>query len=544
MTKLKKRILPFIFLLFFTLSFLCSHPAYANNSDEERVYQSVREAVQSLMSSKEVAVYGTEWFALDLARDDQTFSEFYLKDLVDTIITKEGVLHTGDGRSDYTNYAKAVLVLTALGVDASNVAGYDLIERVSHFPLVRQQGLNGVIYALLALDCHNFPINPPEDLPMDVTRESYINALLLGQLEDGGWDYANKQADPDMTAMAIQALAPYYETNENVKASIDKALNTLSTLQQPDGGFLTEDAAFAESSESTSMVILALTALGIDPTTDPRFIKNGYTAIDNLCSFAVEGGFKHTQDGRYNAMATDQGYRALVAYERLKNGKTSFYDMTDKGELITLTTALAFNDVLDLNAWYFQTVYQIAGRVNEKGHALMSGYSNGSGNFGPADPLTRQDFAVILYRLDNEPEIPEMDNPFLDTKEDGYYYDCVLWAKANNVIAGYNDGRFGVGDKITREQVATILYRFATDYLKLDTSAASEAGDLSKFNDGTAISEWAEAALTWATGAGIITGKSGGTEIAARGNAARAEIGAMILRFINYRANLESSSSK
>lgn len=195
---------------------------------------------------------------------------------------------------------------------------------------------------------------------------------------------------------------------------------------------------------------------------------------------------------------------------------------------------LVFNDVQNPKAWYYDTVYKIAKTLNDKGHALMSGYSNGSGNFGPADPLTRQDFAVILYRLADEPEAPDMENPFKDTNPKGYYYPSVLWAKAENVIAGYNDGRFGVGDKITREQVATILYRFAKDYLEIDTEPALEAGDLSKFTDGKAVSSWAEEALTWATGAGVITGKDGGTRVDARGNAARAEIGAMILRFIAY----------
>ena len=99
------------------------------------------------------------------------------------------------------------------------------------------------------------------------------------------------------------------------------------------------------------------------------------------------------------------------------------------------------------------------------------------------------------------------------------------------MIAGYEDGRFGVGDKITREQVATILYRFATEYLKLD---ASEKGDLSTFDDGDAVSSWAEEALTWANGAGIIKGTAD-NKINARGNAARAEIAAMILRFIEYK---------
>ena len=194
---------------------------------------------------------------------------------------------------------------------------------------------------------------------------------------------------------------------------------------------------------------------------------------------------------------------------------------------------LLFDDVQNPNAWYYDTVYTIAKTKNANGKALMSGYGDGS-RFGPADPLTRQDFAVILYRLADEPYVEPMANPFKDTNPNGYYYTCVLWAKADKVIAGYNDGRFGVGDKITREQVATILYRFAKDYMDIDTSEAYAKGDLTKFKDGKAISSWAEEALTWATGAGVITGKDNGTRIDARGNAARAEIGAMILRFIAY----------
>lgn len=346
MRKIKKKTLSFVVLLVFTLSLLMqlfSHPTHAADNNEETVYLSAQQTVLSLMDTKEEAVYGNEWLVLDLVRDEQAVSPYYLKDLIDTIIAKEGVLHTG--RGDYTNYAKAVLILTALGIDPTNIAGYNLIESVSHYPMVAQQGVNGVIYALLALDCGNYEIKVPDNLPFIITRDTYIKSILNNQLADGGWDWAGKQADPDMTAMAVQALAPYYDSNEDVKSAVDNALQTLSNLQQPDGGFQTEDAAYEESSESTSMVILALTTLGIDPTKDPRFIKEGNTTIDNLCSFAVNGGFSHTKGGLYNDLSTDQGYRALVAYHRLLEGKTSFYDMSDittsgAEELITISSAL------------------------------------------------------------------------------------------------------------------------------------------------------------------------------------------------------------
>ena len=201
---------------------------------------------------------------------------------------------------------------------------------------------------------------------------------------------------------------------------------------------------------------------------------------------------------------------------------------------VTIVDSDSFNDVQDSGVWYFETVYKIANTTNVNGTSLMSGYKDGSDNFGPADPLTRQDFAVILYRLANEPAVKSTKNPFPDADKKGYYYQSILWAKENGIITGYDNGKFGVGDKITREQVATILYRYANKYMGIDTTAASKKGNLNKFKDRKSVSAFAKDALTWANGAGIITGKENGTKIDPQGNAARAEIGAMILRFIDY----------
>ena len=140
-------------------------------------------------------------------------------------------------------------------------------------------------------------------------------------------NYVKAKADPDMTAMAIQALAPYYKTNETVKAAVDKALEALSALQRNDGGFGSWGTV---NSESCAQVIVALTALGIDPTADSRFVKNDLTVLDALASFYVtSGGFRHTAGGDLDGMATEQGYYALAAYYRFANAQTRLYDMTD-----------------------------------------------------------------------------------------------------------------------------------------------------------------------------------------------------------------------
>ena len=130
-----------------------------------------------------------------------------------------------------------------------------------------------------------------------------------------------------MTAMALTALAPYKDDAE-VKAAVDAALTYLSDAQQADGGFMSWGAA---NSESCAQVIVALTALGIDPTSDERFIKEGGTVLDALCAFACEGGgFRHSSDqAEPDGMATEQGFYALAAYDRFRQGKTRLFDMTD-----------------------------------------------------------------------------------------------------------------------------------------------------------------------------------------------------------------------
>ena len=144
--------------------------------------------------------------------------------------------------------------------------------------------------------------------------------------------FSGDKSDSGMTGMALQALAPYCGTNAKVTAAVDKAVAALSAMQREDGSFYTynTDGTTYSSSESTAQVIVALTALGINPETDPRFVKNGISAVDALCAYAVEGGgFRHLAGGEWNGMATEQGYYAMTAYTRSLSGKTSLYDMSD-----------------------------------------------------------------------------------------------------------------------------------------------------------------------------------------------------------------------
>lgn len=295
--------------------------AYAENA-----YQTTGDLLETL-GTPNVGSVGGEWMVIGLARSGRTVPDGYYENVVKYV--QENC--DADERLDEnraTDNARVILALTAIGKDVTNVGGHNLLAGLDEMSYVTYQGINGPIWTLIALDSHDYA---PQG---DVTREKLIDAILGAQLPDGGWDMMGKAADTDITAMAIQALATYYDTNDAVKAAVDKALDALSAMQNDDGTFST--AFSGKTSESTAQVIVALTALGINPATDSRFIKNGVNAVDGLCSFYVDGGgFRHIASGDLDGMATEQSYYALAAYYRLLAGQTSLYDMSD----VTITPA-------------------------------------------------------------------------------------------------------------------------------------------------------------------------------------------------------------
>ena len=216
--------------------------------------------------------------------------------------------------------------------------GFDLLAGLTDMDYLKTQGINGPIWALIAFDSGNYPIPAG-----NVTRENLIETILDAQLPDGGWALSGEVSDPDMTGMALQALAPYYESHDAVKTAVDAALLTLSLMQEADGSFASVDGP---SSESVAQVVVALTALGIDPDQDPRFIKNENSAWDALlCYYIPGGGFRHVSDGELDGMATEQAYYAMTAYYRMLEGKTALYDMTDVIDMGANTVAEASEEM-------------------------------------------------------------------------------------------------------------------------------------------------------------------------------------------------------
>ena len=288
-----------------------------------------------------IGAVGGEWMVIGLARSGRTVpgvEDYYQKvvEYVQSSIDPEtGRLH----KAKSTDNSRIIMALTAIGKDVTNVGGYNLLAGLSDFEYVKYQGNNGPIWALLALDSGNYPVPSGGT----TTRQALIDEILNVQTSDGGWAISGDKADSDMTGMALTALAPYYKKDPTVKAAIDKAIARLSEMQDDDGGFSTTygDGKYVATSESTSQVLTALSALGINADTDPRFVKNGSSVVDALLRYYVSGGgFKHIMDGEIDGMGTEQAYYALTAYYRFLSGKTNLYDMTDiidmGGDVVTV----------------------------------------------------------------------------------------------------------------------------------------------------------------------------------------------------------------
>src|SRR5690625_5028687 len=211
------------------------------------------------------------------------------------------------------------------------------------------QGINGWIWGLIAMDSMRYPV--PEDA--HDTRQSIIEEIMKLQLTDGGFSLNSPESDPDIIAMAIQALAPYYNSEETytyeqgavskevtktVREVIDEALHTLSNLQTENGDF---ESFGIPNSESTAQVIVALTSLGIDPLSDERFIKNDNTILDGISSYLMDdGGFIHAESydpdnpaaipDESNTMASEQILYSLAALYRNYENYRSLYDFREE----------------------------------------------------------------------------------------------------------------------------------------------------------------------------------------------------------------------
>lgn len=297
--------------------------------------------VRSYILSKDTKPdYSSIWNVIGLKRSGLYVPESYINLFYSNVIAYCESKDWKITRAKYSDYSKLILALTAIGVDARNVMGHNLLAYLSDYENVSRQGNNGTIWALIALKS-----NPAYEIPEDPSavqqnsEELLVKKVVGMQCQDGGWTLMGTTGDSDMTGMAMQALASYYNKDgyENVTVAIDKGLAWIEKNQLSSGGFGTMNT---ETSESVAQIITALCGVGIDCGEDVRFIKNGKWPMTGLFQYYMpEGGFMHVAadagnngggaGGIIDGMATEQGLYATVAYRRFLDGETFLYDMSD-----------------------------------------------------------------------------------------------------------------------------------------------------------------------------------------------------------------------
>ncbi len=312
-------------------------PTPAPNEEESVSVAEVLNATMTQMASTVSAPsFGTnagEWTVFGLARggyyakDSNYFADYYSR-IVDMVnataesVNMNGALH----KNKSTENSRLIVALSAIGKDARSVGNWDLVKAYSTngFEWIKKQGLNGTIWALIALDSNNYETT-------DATlRQQCVDAMLAAQHEDGGWALSantSYASDPDITGMALTALYPYRD-QAAVAAACEAAFNCLSTMQHDNGTFA---SGGSECSESCAWVIVASTTWGINPDTDSRFIKKDNSVVDGLLTHYLPDSatFQHIIGAGSNDMATDQACYALVAYDRFCNGQPALFDYSD-----------------------------------------------------------------------------------------------------------------------------------------------------------------------------------------------------------------------
>ena len=509
MNNIKKCICVFLIIIFAVCSLTVSAE---NNLDINNVLDDTAQYLYKTVMNPQVGSIGGEWAVLGLARSGydipEEYYQNYYKNVEEYVKACKGNLHN----KKYTEYSRLIVALTSIGKNPGDVAGYNLLTPLGDYEKTIWQGMNGPIWALIALDSGNYDMPQNPDAKVQATRDMYIERILNCQLSDGGWSLfggTTAQAsgdgisDPDITGMALQALSKYQD-NEKVKNAVEKALDCMSQRQNENGGFSSWNT---ENSESCVQIV-ALCELGI-PLTDTRFVKSGKTMLDSLLEFYVEGnGFLHTYDGSgSNLMSTEQAFYGVVAVNRVKEGKNSLYRMSDAIHVSEAKTETMIGlpeknpDVKKMNITApGKTFPDISAHLNQPAiEALTSrGIINGKteNSFEPNSTMTRAEFATIIARGLGLAQ--KSNDIFEDVTTNDWFYNYVGTAYNYGIIKGVSKNEFNPNGIITREEAAVMVTRAAKLCgmdTEMDTLAVRDV--LAQFFDYVNASDWSQSSLAF-----------------------------------------------
>lgn len=507
---MKKQVLSLILALSLVLGLSAGAFALSDSALQDAISDTAT-FIQSQVKAPQVGSIGGEWAIVGLARSGQPVPDAYYQGYYAAVESYVkacgGLLHD----KKYTEYSRVVTALTAIGKNPADVAGFNLLTPLGDYDKVIWQGMNGPIWALIALDSGNYTIPVNTAAKTQATRQLYVDRIVACQLTDGGWSLfggtssgtLTEVADPDITGMALQALTPY-QSQPAVKQAIDKALVTMSKTQKADGSF---SAGTTTGTESMVQMLVGLSSLGVAPD-DSRFVKNGNSILDCLMkNYTPKKGFVHSADVEgSNLMATEQGLYGLVAVQRLAQGKNRLYNMSDAisiGNSATSGQGLvgkhqAVKPVSITKPGV--TFADIQGHDNQAAiealaaRSIIQGKGDGT-SFDPNANMTRAEFAAIIVRALGL--TPKSNDRFNDVAADQWYAPFIGTAAELGIVTGTGAG-FNPMGTITRQEAAVMVAR-AGALCGMNTvyDASATRDVLASFNDYTQCDIWAQPALAF-----------------------------------------------
>lgn len=513
----KSKKVPALLLAILLAISLCANAFAVGGAALQNAVTGTASYILKAVPDPQVGSIGGEWAVIGLARSgcgvpDGYYQNYY--SAVEKYVSACGGVLSG---SKYTEYSRLILALTATGRDPANVSGFNLLTPLGDYEKTLRQGINGPVWALIALDSGGYAMPVNSGAAKQATRQMYVDEILSRQLDCGGWNLADKggsgAADPDITGMALQALSKYLESAA-VKTAADKALCCLSKMQNADGGYTSWGTA---NSESDAQVLTALCELGIS-LDDSRFVKNGMTVLDSILSYRrSDGGFNHAStDSGISEMASEQCFCGLVAAMRTQSGKTSLYRMAGTLSLPGAGLAGKSSDVRALPVSAPGASFSDTG--NSKYRAAIEGLAargiingRGNGTFSPDETMTRAQFAAVVVRALGLPETDALS--FSDVAAGKWYAGAVGTAAKYKIVSGTGGGRFEPEGTVTRAQAAVMISRAAglcgMD-TAMDASAVSRA--LSPYSDAGGLPAWSKEALAFCYSSGFFNSSAASIE--------------------------------
>ena len=419
-----------------------------------------------------------------------------------TLTPVEGKVIGENGQVTLSFAAAGSYVLSAMGDEFTNIFSPWLPVTVTAAPKSNDANVSSITVAgveATAGENNTYTVTLPYGT--DVTAGSFVivtsdSGATVGALTNEGnvWTFT-VTAEDGVTSKAYTVTVSFTEAPK----SNDAGVSSITVA-----GFKAVAGANNSYTVTVPYGTVVKTGSFVIVTRHPRATVSALTNTRNIWSFTVTA-----EDGVTTAV-----YTVTVNTAALPEPITPGVD--NKKPASKPEVKLPFTDV-STSDWFYDDV----AFVYENG--LFSGTDSRS--FSPNASMTRAMLVTVLYRLEGEPTLTGRSS-FTDVRSGAYYEKAVIWAAANGIVTGTDSTSFSPAAKVTREQLAAILYRYA-QYRKLDTDASAK---LNSFTDADSVSAYASEALGWAVSEGLINGASG--KLMPKGDATRAQVAAILHRFV------------